>query len=237
MTMDEPRKGFVYYRGFFESLKKLPDDEHFLMYKKVCEYALYGVEPLIEDVRLRIVFDLMREQIDANQKRYENGKKGGAPRGNRNAQKSQEQPKSTENNQNQPKEKEKEKEKEKAKDKEKVKDTLTVQTPVGRSSPERKAGVTDKEAEEVFAKLWELYPSKKGKGRVSMTTKKRIAKIGLEKMSIAIKRYQEGLKADDWRKPQNGSTFFNTGYIDYLDENYEEAENGKGNWDIGVDEI
>ena len=98
MTMDEPRKGFVYYRGFFESLKKLPDDEHFLMYKKVCEYALYGVEPLIEDVRLRIVFDLMREQIDANQKRYENGKKGGAPRGNRNAQKSQEQPKSTENN-------------------------------------------------------------------------------------------------------------------------------------------
>lgn len=29
---------------------------------------------------------------------------------------------------------------------------------------------------------------------------------------------------DDWRKPQNGSTFFNSGYIDYLDSNYERPE-------------
>jgi hypothetical protein len=30
------------------------------------------------------------------------------------------------------------------------------------------------------------------------------------------------LKKDaSWRKPQNGSTFFNSGYVDYLDANFE----------------
>ena len=27
-------------------------------------------------------------------------------------------------------------------------------------------------------------------------------------------------KDEEWRKPQNGSTFFNSGYVDYLDNNY-----------------
>ena len=29
---------------------------------------------------------------------------------------------------------------------------------------------------------------------------------------------------DTWRKPQNGSTFFNSGYVDYLDANYEKPQ-------------
>jgi hypothetical protein len=40
-------------------------------------------------------------------------------------------------------------------------------------------------------------------------------------MEQAINRYLTELKKDaSWRKPQNGSTFFNSGYVDYLDENY-----------------
>ncbi len=74
-----------------------------------------------------------------------------------------------------------------------------------------------KEAFALFEQLWRIYPVKKGKGQVSDTTKNKLLKIGLEEMQRAIERYQTELKKDSWRKPQNGSTFFNSGYVDYLD--------------------
>lgn len=73
-----------------------------------------------------------------------------------------------------------------------------------------------------FERLWKKYPSKKGKGQVSDTKKKTLYEIGEEKIERALKRYLDDLSKDSsWRKPQNGSTFFNSGYVDYLDENYE----------------
>ena len=40
-------------------------------------------------------------------------------------------------------------------------------------------------------------------------------------MIRCIERYKSDLKRDAaGRKPQNGSTFFNSGYVDYLDANY-----------------
>ncbi len=73
----------------------------------------------------------------------------------------------------------------------------------------------------LFERLWKLFPNKKGKGRVSDAQKMKLLEIGYEEMARAIERYQEELKKDPWRKMQNGSTFFNSGYIDYLDANYE----------------
>ena len=81
-----------------------------------------------------------------------------------------------------------------------------------------------KEIDEVFEALWKLYPEKKGKGRVSDSKRKALYDIGAEEMKRTISRYQEELKKDNWRKPQNGSTFFNSGYIDYLDANYNQQE-------------
>lgn len=78
------------------------------------------------------------------------------------------------------------------------------------------------EAQELFERLWRLYPNKKGKGQVSDAQKKKLLKIGEPAMVKAIERYKTELQKDaDWRKPQNGSTFFNSGYEDYLDQNYE----------------
>ncbi len=72
-----------------------------------------------------------------------------------------------------------------------------------------------------FESIWELYPVKKGKASVSDTKRKALFKIGYDRMEQAINRYLTELKRDaSWRKPQNGSTFFNSGYVDYLDENY-----------------
>lgn len=94
------------------------------------------------------------------------------------------------------------------------------------------------DARDLFEDLWKLYPSKKGKGQVSDTKKKELLKIGKEEMERAIDRYKAGLKKDaDWRKPQNGSTFFNSGYVDYLDKNYEGGkDNGPSGGRTGTNE-
>lgn len=77
----------------------------------------------------------------------------------------------------------------------------------------------------LFERLWEKYPCKKGKGQVSDTQKKRLLAIGEPALVKAIERYSAALQQDaGWRKPQNGSTFFNSGYVDYLDENYRPEE-------------
>ena len=77
------------------------------------------------------------------------------------------------------------------------------------------------EANELFERIWKMYPNKKGKGQVSDAQKKRLLAIGEDRLVKAIDRYSLELQKDaDWRKAQYGSTFFNSGYVDYLDENY-----------------
>lgn len=75
-----------------------------------------------------------------------------------------------------------------------------------------------------FDAVWSIYPCKRGKGQVKAAARKRLYDIGSEEIERAINRYLADLKKDDWRKPQNGSTFFNSGYIDYLDTNYSYTE-------------
>ena len=51
-------------------------------------------------------------------------------------------------------------------------------------------------------------------------------------------RYKSELAKDaDWRKPQNGSTFFNSGYVDYLDGNYEPQTTTNSNIDESMDDL
>lgn len=77
------------------------------------------------------------------------------------------------------------------------------------------------EANKLFERIWKMYPNKKGKGQVSDAQKKRLLAIGEDRLVKAIDRYSLELQKDaGWRKPQYGSTFFNSGYVDYLDENY-----------------
>lgn len=81
--------------------------------------------------------------------------------------------------------------------------------------------ITKTEINEFFESVWQLYPVKKGKGQVSDSKRKALYEIGFDEINRAIERYLEELKKDaSWRKPQNGSTFFNSGYVDYLDKNF-----------------
>ena len=95
------------------------------------------------------------------------------------------------------------------------------QSRVEKSREEKKDILCKADALALFEQLWKLYPNKRGKGQVSLTAKKRLLEIGYDEMARAIERYKADLEKDsDWRKPQNGSTFFNSGYVDYLDANY-----------------
>lgn len=83
------------------------------------------------------------------------------------------------------------------------------------------------DANALFESLWKLYPLKRGKSTVSDAKKRKLLEIGFDEMSRAIDRYKtEWEKDSDWRKPQNGSTFFNGGYVDYLDANYVPGKSG-----------
>ena len=74
------RESMVIYKSFYEAIKGLPDDIRLALHDAIMEYGLYGIEPEELDPVARCVFVLIKPQIDANNRKYENGKKGGRPR-------------------------------------------------------------------------------------------------------------------------------------------------------------
>ena len=104
------------------------------------------------------------------------------------------------------------------------------QSIVEKSREENKNIMCKADASALFEELWKLYPVKKGKGQISIAAKQRLLKVGHDEMIRAIDRYKSELEKDkDWRRPQNGSTFFNSGYVDYLDANYEPSKTNNVN--------
>ncbi len=83
-------KGVVFPPSFYEAIKGLEPHERLAEYEAVLEYGLNGRLPNLSPA-LNGYFLLMQPFIDASQRRYatavENGKKGGAPKGNQNAAK------------------------------------------------------------------------------------------------------------------------------------------------------
>ncbi|NGT53202.1 hypothetical protein G6Z12_14945 [Clostridium perfringens] len=75
--------------------------------------------------------------------------------------------------------------------------------------------------------IWRLYPLKQGKANAIKKIPKLLKQYGKEQIIRCIDRYIQYV--DNQRKNgfselkyKNGSTFFNTGYVDYLDCNYQE---------------
>lgn len=72
------RDSFVFYRSFYEAIRRQPKKVQADIYNAIAEYALNGNEP--QDDKSFSMFYLIKPQIDANNQRYENGKNGGRPR-------------------------------------------------------------------------------------------------------------------------------------------------------------
>lgn len=113
--------------------------------------------------------------------------------------------------------------------------TNNILSSFGNEPKKERTKNTDKEAEELFEALWKKYPVKRGKGSVKISTKRKLLGYGYEQMVRCVDRYVSEIKRlgkEAYFK--DGSTFFNSGYVDFLDENYQERPklsggNGNGN--------
>lgn len=73
------RDSFIFYRSFFESFDGLSKKDKLLLFDAICNYALNDIDPQLTGVPLSM-FKLLKPQLDANIRRYENGCKGGRPK-------------------------------------------------------------------------------------------------------------------------------------------------------------
>lgn len=208
------------YTEYLKHVQKLSMEQRGELFTAILSYAS-GEEMPELDLATDMIFGVIQERIDRDtalylekvQKRVEAGKLGGRPKANGFSEKHEKAKKANgfSEKQNNP-------------DNEYVNDNDNVKENIN----------TLADAKALFERLWKMYPNKKGKGQVSDTQKKRLLAIGETTLVKAIERYSLELQKDaDWRKPQYGSTFFNSGYVDYLDENYspgKDTERKKNNF-------
>ena len=74
------RDSAVFYGSWKKAVDRLGDGKRGKAFEIILDYALDGKEPETDDPVLLMVFDMVRVQIDVNNRRYENGKKGGRPK-------------------------------------------------------------------------------------------------------------------------------------------------------------
>lgn len=73
------RDSFIFYRSFFEAAEPLAAKDKLALFEAITKYALNGDLPELTPIA-RAMFTLIKPQLDANQKKYLNGTKGGRPK-------------------------------------------------------------------------------------------------------------------------------------------------------------
>lgn len=84
---------FQFYQDFWDSIEKLPEKKQLSFYRKVIKYGLFGEADDVEisfkndtdESLFQVLKGMIDNQIRRRQQLQENGKKGGAPSGNKNA--------------------------------------------------------------------------------------------------------------------------------------------------------
>lgn len=93
------KESFVFYKTFYEAASTLDDKSFRELITKLCKYGFEGIDEPSDNPNVNMAMLFCKDSLDrAEQKRQaqiNNGKKGGAPKGNTNAKK---QPNSTQNN-------------------------------------------------------------------------------------------------------------------------------------------
>lgn len=149
------RESFIFYASFYDAIKELPNELRLEIFDAVCAYALNGVEPELKGVA-KAIFTLIKPPIAASVAKYENGCKGGAPKGNQNARKhnqteTEEQPTvNQDTTEKQPKNNRKQPYKDKDKDKDDDYSSPPISPPSGGEGDAKTA-------------FFEKYPALKGK--------------------------------------------------------------------------
>ncbi len=82
-------ESIVLYRGIYEAIKEYPPRSKADALYAILDYGFYGIIPQSKNYNVISAFNFSKPVIDSAKKRYrsrvENGRKGGAPKGNTNA--------------------------------------------------------------------------------------------------------------------------------------------------------
>lgn len=211
------RETFVLSTDLYDKTISLSDDELGKLIRKILLYVSNKELPLLED-KLELVFDFIKFDLDKNFKKYEerckqnleNGKKGGAPKGNHNAQKQPKQPKTTEttennmmhHNHNHYHNQEEDKKNNRGMGEEEKEEETTI--------------------DEEFEQLWTIYPNKKGKV-IAMQKYSLARKQGATYTEVrqGLEHYIKYCKTIDKKFIKHGSTWFSQRCWsdEYTDEN------------------
>lgn len=90
---EKKRESFIFYRSFIDAIGKMPPKEYKETMQAIAMYALDGIEPAGLGRFADMAFALIKPQLDANAKRFENGCKGGRPKANENQTETETKPK------------------------------------------------------------------------------------------------------------------------------------------------
>ena len=153
----ENRQWFIFYYSFFEAISDLPNENKLELYEAIAEYSFTFNEPTNLTGISKTMWKLIKPQLDANNKRFIDWKKGGRPTKKTSG---------FENEKPKEKEKEKVKEKDKEKDKEKIinhpsdefDDALNEFVLMRKKI---KKPITEKWIDLIKSKLNEMYPDDK----------------------------------------------------------------------------
>ena len=91
-----------------------------------------------------------------------------------------------------------------------------------------------------YEEVWKSYPNKRGKAKAIISIGKILKSISKDELLRCIERYKGDVdkqRADGFKTLayKNGSTFFNGGYVEYLDKNFDELIESKEEKAIDMD--
>ena len=74
------RETCVFYASWFDAIETMPEAAQSEAYRAVLSYALRGEETAKQGAMTKLIMAMVKPVIDSNNKRYENGCKGGRPK-------------------------------------------------------------------------------------------------------------------------------------------------------------
>lgn len=74
------RDSFIFYRSFFEAVDELNPKEQAKTYRAIINFALNEEEETKISGISKMIYSMAKPLIEANNKKYRNGKKGGRPK-------------------------------------------------------------------------------------------------------------------------------------------------------------
>ena len=74
-------KKFSFFESYYGAGKALPKEDRGEFYTAIIEYAMEQIEPNLNNIMSKAMFNLIKPYLDKSRKNSENGSKGGRPKG------------------------------------------------------------------------------------------------------------------------------------------------------------